>query len=138
MSVPPDPPNPLPRAALPLERALLFTFVAHAAGMIAMAAFLLPGMPGGPSVDVAVRAAYVASHPWLWRLGWLGWQVTALSDLLLAIALLVTPWVRKHAALATLALTIAALAPDQFGQFRWTWAGVALAGDAIRSGSFDA
>src|SRR4051794_16955758 len=106
MTVPPAQPNAVPRAALPLERALLFTFVAHAAGMLAMAALLLPGMPGGPSADLAARAAYVAGHPCLWRLGWLGWQVTALSDLLLGVALLVTPWVRKYAAVVTLALTL--------------------------------
>src|SRR5438477_13204583 len=98
MTVPPDATNAeVSRAALPLERALLFTFIAHAAGMLAMALLLVRGMPGGPEPELAVRAAYVAQHPWLWRIGWLGWQVTALSDLLLAIALLATPWIPTRA-----------------------------------------
>ena len=63
--------------------ALGFTFLCHGAAMLGMVLFLLPGMPGGGVEDVAARAAYIAEHPWRWRLGWLGWQLTALSDLLL-------------------------------------------------------
>jgi len=110
-----------------LEAALVFTIVAHAWAMISMAALLLPGMPGGPQTDGAARAAYVAGHPWLWRAGWLAWQVTAASDLLLCIALLRTAWIPKTPAVIATVATVAGMIPDQLGQFRWTWAGVELA-----------
>ncbi len=112
-----------------LERAVLFTLVAHAAAMVGMAALLLPGMPGGSHAAVADRAAYVAAHPWAWRAGWFGWQVTAVSDLLFAIALMATPWVPRGPAVLTLAVTVAALLPDQYGQARWTWPAVRVAVD---------
>src|SRR5438105_2517482 len=80
-------------AARFLEQALVFTFVAHGLGMLSLIAFLLPGLPGGSTPENAPRIAYIAMHPWLWRLGWLPWQITALSDILLAIALVRTPWI---------------------------------------------
>lgn len=128
-------PEPLaPPSARRLEQALVFTFLAHAAGIVTMVACLLPGMPGGGTAAVAARAAYVAGHPWLWRVGWLGWQVTALSDLLLAAALVRTPWVPKLPAVLTLLATVAAVVPDQAGQFLWVTRGVTLAADAVRTG----
>ncbi len=78
-----------------LARALIVCFIAHGLAMLSMAALLLPGTPGGLHSDVAARMAYVAAHPWLWRLGWLPWQLTALSDLLLAWALLRTSWIPR-------------------------------------------
>jgi hypothetical protein len=110
-----------------LESALIFTFAAHVAAMLTMVAFLLPGIPGGTASGAAGRVRYVACHPWLWRAGWLGWQVTALSDLLLAIGLLCTRWVSKPAAAITVLLTLAAMCPDQIGQAVWTWTGPKLA-----------
>jgi hypothetical protein len=110
-----------------LERSLVFTFVMHGLGMIAMAVLLLPGMPGGGTVDDAARVAYIASHPWLWRLGWLPWQLTAASDLILSVALVRTAWVPRAAAVTTLIVTIAAVIPDQVGQFAWITKGIALA-----------
>lgn len=68
--------------ARPLERALLFSLVIHALAMLSMALLLMDGIPGAEP-DLAARMAYVAGHPWLWRLGWLPWQLTALSGLLL-------------------------------------------------------
>jgi hypothetical protein len=62
--------NASPPAARFLEQALLFTIVAHAAGMVSMALLLLPAMPGGGNLSDASRVAYIAAHPWLWRLGW--------------------------------------------------------------------
>jgi hypothetical protein len=116
-------------SARPLQRALLFTLFAHGLAMVGMALLLLPGMPGGPHTAVADRAAYVAGHPWLWRAGWFGWQVTAASDLLLAIALVATAWIPKVPAVLTLILTLATLIPDQYGQAVWTWHGTAVAAD---------
>jgi hypothetical protein len=121
-----------------LERALLFTIVAHAAGMVSMLLFLLPAMPGGVTKEIAGRAAYVGHHPWLWRVGWLPWQLTALSDLLLSLALYRTRWVPKFPAILALIITIAAIIPDQTGQFLWTWFGPALANRAISANQFDA
>src|SRR5690349_18896476 len=92
-------PIPRPRSAHPparfLERALLFTFVIHAVGMVSMVLCLLPGIPGGGNVGVAGRAGHIAYHPWLWRIGWVPWQLTALSDLLLGLALVRTAWVPR-------------------------------------------
>ena len=75
-----NPNAPAPHAARFLEWALLFTLVAHAAAMASMALLLLPAMPGGGTADDATRIARIANHPWLWRLGWLPWQLTALSE----------------------------------------------------------
>jgi hypothetical protein len=110
-----------------LARSLLFTIAAHALGMVTMALLLLPGMPGGGRADDAGRMAYIAAHPWLWRLGWFPWQLTALSDLLLAIALLRAPRVPRSAALFTFVVTAAAIVPDQYGQLAWMTQGIALA-----------
>lgn len=125
-------------AARTLESALLLTFVVHAAAMIGMATCLLPGVPGGTSPDVAGRAAFVAGHPWVWRLGWLGWQLTAASDLYLAVALCVTRWIPRRIAVATLAVTVAALVPDQVGQFLWSVTGPSRAAESLASGDFAA
>lgn len=127
--------EPLPEEGW-LPTALLFAFITHAVAMMSMGLLLLPGMPGGSSTTMALCVAYIAAHPWLWRLGWLGWQITALSDLLLALALAATRWIPKPASTATLALTLAALIPDQLGQFLWTWKGPVLAQAAIISGSY--
>ncbi len=121
-----------------LELALLFTFVAHGLAMLGMLACLLPGMPGGGELSDTTRIAYIAAHPGLWRLGWFGWQLTALSDLLLGIALVMTPWIPRRAALVTLLLTLLALVPDQYGQALWITRGVELAQQAMRSGQLDA
>jgi hypothetical protein len=129
--------TPAPPAARPLERALLFTLFAHGLAMVGMAMLLLPGMPGGPHAAVADRAAYVVAHPWVWRAGWFGWQLTAASDLLLAVGLLVTPWIPRAPAVLTLVVTLATLVPDQYGQAMWTWPGVHLAADPVAYGPFE-
>lgn len=130
-----DPLSPPEPAARFLEGALLFTFILHGLAMVSMALLLLPGMPGGNAVSDASRIAYIAHHPWLWRLGWFPWQVTALSDLLLGIALLRTPWMPRIPALVTATLTLLAIAPDQYGQAVWITRGVTLAQEAVRSGN---
>lgn len=126
-------------AARFLELALIFTFVAHGLAMLSMALLLLPGLPGGGQ-DAAARMAYVAAHPWLWRLGWLPWQLTALSDVLLALALACTRWMPRLPAALTLLVTLAAVIPDQVGQALWITRGVALAhsGDATAYAAFEA
>ena len=125
-------------AARFLELALIFTFIAHGLAMLGMALLLLPGMPGGGQ-DAAARMTYVAAHPWLWRLGWLPWQLTALSDVLLALALVRTRWIPRLPAALTLLVTLAAVIPDQVGQALWITRGVALAqsGDAATYAAFE-
>jgi hypothetical protein len=122
------------RPAPLLEWSLFFTFACHGVAMIGMVLFLLPGMPGGGVADDAARVAYVADHPWLWRLGWLPWQITAVSDLLLAIALYRTPWIPRAPAIAVCALTLGAVGPDQLAQALWVTEGVDLARAAVEAG----
>lgn len=119
-----------------LVAALLFTFLIHAVAMVAMVLFLLPGLPGGGVDDPLERARYVAQNPWLWRLGWLPWQLTALSDQILGIALLRTTWIPRLPAFITLLLTIAAIIPDQLGQARWITEGIAVAQRGLATGDF--
>ena len=126
-----------PLAARFLERALLITILAHAAAMLGMALLLLPGMPGGGNPDAA-RVAYIAAHPWLWRLGWLPWHVTALSDLALALALLRTAWIPRLPAALVMLTTLAAVLIEQPGELRWVTQGVSLAQAAVRDGDLSA
>ena len=118
-------------AARFLEAALLFTFIIHAVAMVSMAFFSCPACPAGGAASVTARAAYVAGHPWLWRLGWLPWQLTALSDLLLGFALLQTPWVPRFPAILTFGATLLGILPDQYGQAVWITHGVHLARQAV-------
>src|SRR5271170_3867785 len=101
-----------PRAARWLESALIFTFFAHALGMASMALLLLRGIPGGSNTELAARATYIVEHPWLWRIGWLPWQLTAVSDLLLSLGLLRTPWIPRRPAILAILLTAIAIIPD--------------------------
>ncbi len=121
-----------------LEQTLLFTIIAHGLGMIFMLIFLFPGIPGGTQSDPLLRITYYAEHPWLWRLGWLPWQITALSDLLLSIALLRISSIPRLPAILGLIFTIAAIIPDQVGQFVWTWSYHDLARQAIEDGTVEA
>lgn len=123
-----------PRAAPLLEWALILTFLLHGLGMLAMAALLLPSMPGGPTQADSDRIALIAAHPWRFRLGWLPWHLTALSDLLLAMGLLRTEWIPRWPARLVLLLTIAAIIPDQTSQLLWITRGVELAQAAHASG----
>lgn len=94
---------------------------------------LLPGLPGGGTVSDASRVAYIAAHPWLWRAGWFPWQVTALSDLILALALLRTSWIPRLPALLAMTMTLIAVSIEQPNEFRWITTGVDLAQEATRS-----
>jgi hypothetical protein len=120
-----------------LEAALLFALVAHIVAMGSML-LLLPGLPGGLNLDVAKRAADIAAHPWIWRIGWFPWQVTALSDLLLGLALVCTAWVRKGPAIFAILVTLAAMVPDQTGQISWTWIGPSVAARAVTTSDYAA
>jgi hypothetical protein len=114
------------RAGRWLERALLFSLVVHGVASLGSAFLLLPGTPGVPA-DAAARMAYVASHAWLWRLGWVPWHFAALANLLLAVALLRSRFVARVPAVLALVFTVLAVLPDQGGQIAWDTRGVALA-----------
>src|SRR5260221_13590012 len=101
-----------------LEQALLVAIVCHAAAMVSMAILLLPGMPGGNNA-LSGRATYVAANPWLWRLGWLPWRLTALAGLLLSVALLRTTWSPRFPAILALLTTVVALVVEKPGQLAW-------------------
>ncbi len=125
---------PIPRRDRLLEGALLFTFVMHGLAMLGMVALLLPMMPGGGTASDAERVALLAAHPWRFRLGWLPWQITALSDGLLGVALLRARWVPRLPAIVAFILTLAAVLPDQASQLVWITTGIDAASDAVRRG----
>jgi hypothetical protein len=110
-----------------LEWSLLFNFVIHGVAMLAMATLLLPTMPGGGSNADADRIAAIVAHPWLFRLGWLPWQLCAVADLLMAIAMVRVRWLPRLPAILVLLFTIAAVIPDQYAQAVWITHGVELA-----------
>lgn len=117
-----------------LTRALLASLVLHGLAMLSMAAFLLPALPGGGVASDAPRVGYIAAHPWLFRLGWLPWQLCALADLALAWGMWRARWLARPGAALVLALTVAAVLPDQSGQGLWITRGVELARAAASTG----
>lgn len=125
-----------PRAARPLELALLATIVCHATAMLSMAALLLPLMPGSGGPDIQ-RVALLAAHPWQFRLGWFPWQVTAVSDVALGLALVLTPWVPRRASVIALLFTGLAVILDQTAQIAWMTRGLELAQEAQRTGDLE-
>jgi hypothetical protein len=110
-----------------LERALIANFVVHGLALVGMVLFLLPALPGGGGATDAERITYIADHAWRFRLGWLPWQLCAVADVMLAIAMVRTPWMPRVPALLVLGLTLAAVVPDQVAQGLWITRGVDLA-----------
>jgi hypothetical protein len=123
-----------PLAARFLEQVLLINLIVHLVAPVGTVLFLLPGLPGGNSADGAARVAYLATHPWLWRLGWLPWQAAAAMDLLTGLALWRTTWIPRLPAAAVLFCTVLAVVPDQGGQALWVTRGLDLAAQAERGG----
>ena len=117
--------------------ALVFTILCHGAAMLAMLFFLLPGMPSG-TTEVAQRITYISEHPFLWKLGWFPWQMTALSDVILSLALIRTAWIPRLPAACALVLTLVAVIFEQPAEFRWTTSGIDLAKEALRTGNHSA
>lgn len=102
----------------------------HVAAMLAMPLVLARFLPGGGVDDPAERVRLIAEHPWLFRLGWLPWQLTAVVDLVFAVTLVRARYLPKALSVATLAMTLAAIAPDQYAQAVWVTRGVELARSA--------
>jgi hypothetical protein len=121
-------------AARVLEQVLLVNLLVHVLALVGTALFLLPGMPGGSSSEDAARLGYLAAHPWLWRLGWFPWQVTAFVDLLMALALWRTVWIPRVPAAVVVGFTVLAILFDQWGQALWVTRGLDLATQAHNSG----
>ncbi|MFK7986449.1 MAG: hypothetical protein AB8I08_10485 [Sandaracinaceae bacterium] len=112
-----------------VSRALLMFIVAHGLGMLTMAVLLRGGMDAA-FADGAARQAYVAGHPWAWRLGWVPWQLSALSNLAVNTTLLL--WLRerrKPLALGWVALGLCVVAaiPEQWSELQLGTRFVALA-----------
>ena len=110
-----------------LEWALIANFLVHGLALVGMALLLLPALPGGTAHSDLARVTYIAAHPWLFRLGWFPWQLCALSDLLLAVAMVRVRWLPRGPAMAVLVLTMVAVVPDQWAQAVWITRGVAFA-----------
>jgi hypothetical protein len=110
-----------------LEWALLFNFAIHGLALVAMVTLLLPTMPGGSAVNDLDRIHAIAAHPWRFRVGWLPWQLCAVADLLMAIAMVRVRWLPRLPAVLVLLATTAAVIPDQYAQIVWITRGVELA-----------
>ena len=128
----------LPRASS-ADRALLaamvFSWVIHGVALLAMITVLDPGV--NMQATVAERARYVAAHPERWRLGWLTWQLTAVSDALVSATLVAAAW-RSSArrwAIFGLISTVLAILPDQIGEYLMVTSQVGLAGTAAGGGA---
>lgn len=46
------------------------------------------------------RIAVIAAHPWQFRIGWLPWQMCAVADLLLAVAIMRVAWLLVYIGIA--------------------------------------
>ena len=103
--------------------------------MLSMLAFLLPGVPGGGS-DLVQRITYISEHGFLWKLGWFPWQMTALSDVILSLALIRTAWIPRLPAASAFVLTLVAVIFEQPAEYRWTTSGIDLAKEALRTGDY--
>lgn len=93
----------------------------HALGLLAMLLLILPGI--SPHVPLVERAAYVREHTAAWRVGWLAWQASALSDVWLTFELLRRSRAREASGaqrwmVAALVLLALALIPDQYAEAR--------------------
>jgi hypothetical protein len=121
-----------------LERALLSSLLVHGVAMLTMVPLLLPALPGGGAPSDLSRVSYIAAHPWRFRFGWLPWQLCALSDVWLAVALLRVRWVPRAGAVLVLLCTVAGVIPDQGAQILWMSRGIELSRAAASSGNLGA
>jgi hypothetical protein len=82
----PAPRAELQRAYRRLIGGLAFFELSHLLGLISASLWLLPGL--SPTLPSAERASYIVSNLIWWRLGWLPWQLSAVSDVWVAAALI--------------------------------------------------
>lgn len=114
------------KASRLIEFSLLFLLWTHLLAMVSMVTCLMPAMPGS-FLSYPERVAWIAEHPWQWHLGWIPWHLAALSDLVLAFALLKTSWIPKLSSLFVLVMTVLAVAVEQPNEILWNLEGVRLA-----------
>lgn len=111
-----------------LAFALFFTFFAHGGAVVLMGLVLAPMLPGGGLADDMTRAGMVAQSPILYRVGWAGWQITAISDVVLGIALLRARFIPRVPAVVAFVWVLIAVVPDQWAQVLLVLRGPELAG----------
>ncbi len=116
------------RRARALENALIANVVVHVLALASMALLLLPALPGGTSAAAGARVACIGEHPWLFRLGWLPWQLCAAADLALAVTMVRARFLPRTSAVLALVFTAIAVVPDQTAEALWVTRGVSLAG----------
>lgn len=99
---------------------MAFFVVVHALALATMGGILMRGIGPASEVLSLERARFIADNPWLWRLGWLPWQLCALSDVLVCLALIGWARVRGGLGWAVLALVfdLAAAIPEQWAEWR--------------------
>lgn len=119
-----------------LVLALFLSLAVHVLALVAMVTVLAPGVD--MNATALARATYMAAHPWLWRLGWLAWQLTAASDLFLSVAVAAyfgaagKERARLYAVGAVVA-TVLAVIPDQWAELLLDTAVVEAARAAVAS-----
>lgn len=98
---------------------MLITLVLHTIALGTMVSLIGPGMDllGAAST----RLEHVRAHPWLWRLGWLPWQLCGPSDLFVSVVLLMyvraSPGRRGQLwAAAACVFNVVAIVPDEWGE----------------------
>lgn len=70
----------------PLIRLAYLSAAVNAVAAVVMVAVLRAGLPGG-SDTAGQRLLFIQAHVWQWRVGWLTWNLAALSLLALYVAL---------------------------------------------------
>jgi hypothetical protein len=116
-----------------LELALFASAIIHGLAMVGTALLLLPMLPGG-GADDAARLATIVAHPLRFRIGWVPWHASAISDLALSLVLVRVRAVPRALAFGCVALTLVAVACDQTGQALWLTRGLELARAAVATG----
>ncbi len=116
----------------------------HVFAVVAALGVMQPGLDMDKSV--LERATYVAENVGLWRMGWHLWQLVALSNLIAAVSLC---WYFSHArkqrtegagtaffwSVLALLFTLAAIIPEQWGEYALVTSFVDEAREAVLSGS---
>ena len=138
--------NPAPSRLL--YRLTVISFVVsaflHAIALFAALGIMQPGLDVEKSV--LERAIYVAENATVWRMGWHLWQLVALANLAAAVLLMlyfnnvrrqIASVGRLPFALSILALlfTVAAIIPEQWGEYAFVTSFVEQAREAVRLGN---
>ncbi len=121
---------------------VIVSAVLHGIGVLTMLLFIQPGLDFAATAQQ--RVEYVATHPWMFRLAWIPWQLTAASDLAVSATLV---WyllaIRNRttslnlalaAAILSVPLTITAMIPEQIAEAYLVSGYPALAQQAVADG----